>query len=460
MKLLAVLSVVLVFQTVAFGQEEVKLNSDLGYIPAEKNDPIFANIAFSKDENYLLSYATPITWYPDENHELRLFSLKDGNFLGTPYSSYVGSYEGTRITDIVSSPDRSKIFFLTFSHYYHSLTRQGYWSFDSTFMTMLDFSDTLHELFKTKNFYAQARFEFTKDSKQLIIYDKDTALFLDAVTGSPDYKMPFKTNEYSDTRDTVYSPDSSVKAQYVNVWNGGGRLAISKRNFATYDTIFTRDSFAVTEPIFFSPDSKYVIYNFGESYYVNRIDSSSLHFLFGLTRYLNRAILQFSPDSKFLLCNFYDPNYSTPIAGFEDTVGVWDLQTGNLKTTLFAGTGQKLDFFYFLNDALYSGSVKLYKWLFPFVEIIPISSFTQLSLKNFPDPFYSQTTITLSSSSQQFVNISVVNLLGADCGRLFTGTLDVGEHSFQWNAQQFPAGVYFCIVHTAEGMEKIPMMKE
>jgi hypothetical protein len=329
-------------------------------------DGPFASIAISQNKKYLLSFVTPVNDATEERHELRLFILNDGNYLGTPFTSYVGQWEGTRITQPVPSADHSKLYFLTYSHYYHSLPRQGYWSFDSAYVTVLDFRDTLHKLFQTQNFYTNARYEFARDSKHFIIYDKDTAKFLNAETGALDYEMPFQTNEYIDTRDTVYSSDSIIKAQYLDVWNGGGRLVISRKKGNSYDTIFTKDSLGASEPILFSPNSKFIIYRYGESYNVNRIDSTDIKLLFSLSKNVDRAVLEFSPDSKYLLCNFYYPWY--PIEDFEDTVTVWDLQTGKLKTSLFAEAGQKPDFFFFLDSELFTGSQKLYKWHYPSFE--------------------------------------------------------------------------------------------
>src|SRR4051812_38406298 len=83
-----------------------------------------------------------------------------------------------------------------------------------------------------------------------------------------------------------------------------------------------------------------------------------------------------------------------------------------------------------------------------------------LSLKNYPNPFSNQTTISFSTLDREFVDIRIVNLLGAECSHLFSGSLDAGEHSFDWNGALAPVGVYFCVVRSAGGEENIPIIKE
>ncbi len=84
----------------------------------------------------------------------------------------------------------------------------------------------------------------------------------------------------------------------------------------------------------------------------------------------------------------------------------------------------------------------------------------QLSLKNFPNPFSSQTTISFLNPERQFVDIRVVDLLGKESAHLFSGALDGGKHTYVWNASLVPSGVYFCAVRTPSGEEKYPLVVE
>ena len=54
--------------------------------------------------------------------------------------------------------------------------------------------------------------------------------------------------------------------------------------------------------------------------------------------------------------------------------------------------------------------------------------------------------------------VTIVNLLGSEVARLFSGTLSAGEHSFEWDAGQAAAGTYFCVVRTINGVQRVAMV--
>src|SRR5205814_1430067 len=140
-----------------------------------------SSVVISQNKKNLLSYSTKYTHdqYTGDGtaDELRLWRISDANFTKTKFFSFKASGldNGSIITAPIASPDRSKFFFLTYPHTYLHIVYKTYeYTFDSAFITMLDFRDTLRELFVTsQNFSTNAKFEFTKDSKQLIVYDKN-----------------------------------------------------------------------------------------------------------------------------------------------------------------------------------------------------------------------------------------------------------------------------------------------
>ena len=75
-----------------------------------------------------------------------------------------------------------------------------------------------------------------------------------------------------------------------------------------------------------------------------------------------------------------------------------------------------------------------------------------------PNPFSSKTTLRFSSAARGVNQISVVNLLGQEVARLFSGELASGEHTFAWDASGMPAGMYMCVVRRNGGVEQVPMM--
>jgi hypothetical protein len=78
--------------------------------------------------------------------------------------------------------------------------------------------------------------------------------------------------------------------------------------------------------------------------------------------------------------------------------------------------------------------------------------------QNRPNPVSTETTFTLSNSRHQFVNAKIMDILGKECATIFSGTLDAGDHSFEWNASNVPDGVYFCVVRGESGVVEMPLV--
>lgn len=66
----------------------------------------------------------------------------------------------------------------------------------------------------------------------------------------------------------------------------------------------------------------------------------------------------------------------------------------------------------------------------------------QLS-QNYPNPFNPATTISFSLPSGSFVTLKVFDALGREVSSLLAEELPAGTHSRQWNASEFPSGVYY-----------------
>ena len=64
---------------------------------------------------------------------------------------------------------------------------------------------------------------------------------------------------------------------------------------------------------------------------------------------------------------------------------------------------------------------------------------------NFPNPFNPGTVIPFSLSRNEVVSLRIFNLLGQEMAVLIDGeTMASGTYHISWDAQAFPAGVYFC----------------
>jgi hypothetical protein len=54
--------------------------------------------------------------------------------------------------------------------------------------------------------------------------------------------------------------------------------------------------------------------------------------------------------------------------------------------------------------------------------------------------------------------VTIVNLLGAEVARIFSGELSAGEHSFSWDASGAAAGMYECVVRVGGSFQRIPIL--
>ncbi|HET6400459.1 MAG TPA: hypothetical protein VFH95_03585 [Candidatus Kapabacteria bacterium] len=70
----------------------------------------------------------------------------------------------------------------------------------------------------------------------------------------------------------------------------------------------------------------------------------------------------------------------------------------------------------------------------------------QTEIHSFPNPFTQSTEITFTTQAAGYAEVSIVNALGAEVARLYSGTLGAGNHSFAWKAGDLSPGNYWCVV--------------
>jgi hypothetical protein len=63
--------------------------------------------------------------------------------------------------------------------------------------------------------------------------------------------------------------------------------------------------------------------------------------------------------------------------------------------------------------------------------------------QNYPNPFNPITTIEFILSEANYVTLKLFNLIGQEISTLISAPMKAGEHSLQWNASSYPAGIYF-----------------
>lgn len=78
--------------------------------------------------------------------------------------------------------------------------------------------------------------------------------------------------------------------------------------------------------------------------------------------------------------------------------------------------------------------------------------------QNYPNPFNPVTTIKFQIPEKRYVSIKIINSLGKEIAELINGNLSAGQYSIQWNASQYPSGVYFCSMQSGIYKETKRMM--
>jgi hypothetical protein len=111
-----------------------------------------------------------------------------------------------------------------------------------------------------------------------------------------------------------------------------------------------------------------------------------------------------------------------------------------------------------INHALTSLHLALIGRSFDSKSSVPQAKFVPSILQNYPNPFGTSTSVKVSVTQSDPTDISILNLLGQPVARLFSGELASGEHSFTWDANGMPAGMYMCVVRRNGGVQQVPMM--
>jgi hypothetical protein len=67
--------------------------------------------------------------------------------------------------------------------------------------------------------------------------------------------------------------------------------------------------------------------------------------------------------------------------------------------------------------------------------------------QNFPNPFNPVTTVEFSLPKRTAVLLRIFNLNGEEVITLIDKVYDAGHHKASWDANDFPAGIYFYRIH-------------
>jgi hypothetical protein len=71
---------------------------------------------------------------------------------------------------------------------------------------------------------------------------------------------------------------------------------------------------------------------------------------------------------------------------------------------------------------------------------------SDLQIENFPNPFSEQTRIKVNLPAQGWLRMNIYNAAGMKVAELFQGNHPEGNFEVIWDARNFPAGLYSCII--------------
>jgi hypothetical protein len=140
-----------------------------------------------------------------------------------------------------------------------------------------------------------------------------------------------------------------------------------------------------------------------------------------------------------------------------DSGANWSVVSGNLP---------RLDAFSLMvvGPNMYVGTGVGVSWI-PLLQLLALAAVTptaksQPTIVAYPNPLTQSTTITFSSPESGVVEVTIVNLLGSQVKRIFSGELEAGAHSFEWDAGGMPPGMYECIVRMNGHIQTTPIVLE
>lgn len=144
----------------------------------------------------------------------------------------------------------------------------------------------------------------------------------------------------------------------------------------------------------------------------------------------NSNIFVATNNSKIYLSTNDGTNWSDVSAGLPANIGVDEITSNS--THAFAMVYQ--------TGAVYR------RPLTELIGIQPISSEIpkQYSLsQNYPNPFNPVTNINFDIKSKGFVKLAIFNSLGQEIANIVNEELSVGKYKADWNASNYPSGVYY-----------------
>jgi photosystem II stability/assembly factor-like uncharacterized protein len=126
----------------------------------------------------------------------------------------------------------------------------------------------------------------------------------------------------------------------------------------------------------------------------------------------------------------------------KDSAGSWTFYTAPENTRIY-----DLQF----TDSLYGYGVgemgAIIKYKYPILPTVneeeSLAAGNFMLYQNFPNPFNPVTTIEYYIKEANFISLVVYDILGKEIDRLVNTYQAAGSHRIQWNAENYPSGIYY-----------------
>jgi hypothetical protein len=76
----------------------------------------------------------------------------------------------------------------------------------------------------------------------------------------------------------------------------------------------------------------------------------------------------------------------------------------------------------------------------------------------FPNPTSSIAKIRVNLGKAGSMEVTIINSLGMEVARIFSGNSQAGKHSYAWNTTGLPSGSYACLIREAELIRRVPVL--
>ncbi|MBK8551853.1 MAG: T9SS type A sorting domain-containing protein [Ignavibacteria bacterium] len=141
--------------------------------------------------------------------------------------------------------------------------------------------------------------------------------------------------------------------------------------------------------------------------------------------------------------------YTDGIFYYNASSGIWTQINQCLPDTIIASIAIK-------DEYLFAGSSTGKVWKRPLSEIITGISNSGNSIsedfelyQNYPNPFNPVTSISFYLPERNSISLKIFDGLGREISEIYSGVLSEGKHNKFWNAESYPAGVYFYRLQSA-----------